>query len=292
MAVTKSPLRYPGGKTQLSNFVSNLIEINKIEECIYIEPFSGGAGVAIELLLTGKVESIVLNDYDKAIHSIWYSILNHTSELINLIRTTPITIGSWYEQKMIHENTKQFQNSLENGFSTLFLNRTNRSGIINAGPIGGYDQKGNYKIDCRFNKKAIIKKIEDIASRKNQIYLYRKDTVELINIIKEDYDCNNSFIFFDPPYYVQGNKLYTNFYKDSNHKSLGQGIATLNDYYWITTYDYAPQIYEIYTQWEGIQSFEYKLQYSAQTKRRAAEYLFASEKTIIDSHDRVKLLQI
>ena len=185
MPKIKSPLRYPGGKSQLASFVANLININNIKNCTYIEPFSGGAGIAIELLLTNKVKRIVLNDYDKSIYSIWYSILNHTDKLISLIENTPITIDSWYEQKNIHEKNKNFRNSLQNGFSTLFLNRTNRSGIINAGPTGGYSQKGNYKLDCRFNKVDIIKKIISIAEEKKRIDLYQKDALALIRIINE-----------------------------------------------------------------------------------------------------------
>lgn len=286
MPVTKSPLRYPGGKTQLAPFVSNLISLNKIKNCTYIEPFSGGAGVAIELLLSNKVERIVLNDYDKSIYSVWYSILNHTDALITLVEKTSIDIENWHLQRKIHKDNKNYRNSLENGFSTLFLNRTNRSGIINAGPIGGYNQIGNYKLNCRFNKSDLIKKIISIYNQKERIELYQKDAVSLIKIIKKNYNQDSSFIFFDPPYFIQGKKLYTNFYKKRDHINLARNIVAMDNWNWIITYDSSTQIYDIYNKYLNIQKFEYQLNYSAQKKSKAIEFLFANNKVTIENYQK------
>lgn len=292
MPVTKSPLRYPGGKTQLYHFVKEVIKLNEIKNCTYIEPYSGGFGTGIELLLNNDVSNVVINDFDKSIFSLWYSILHHTELLIELIEQTPISIDEWYRQKEIHEEYKEYEYSIENGFSTLFLNRTNRSGIIGAGPIGGYAQEGKYKLNCRFNKINLIKKIEDIAKQKNKIDLFQLDALELIDLIPKQYQSNKSFIFFDPPYYVQGKNLYTNFYNHENHKELARSIANLSDYYWITTYDYAPQIQEIYSRFAN-KAFSYELLYSAQQKRKATEFLFASCKTNLPTNNiRVKLNSI
>ncbi|MEN2261393.1 DNA adenine methylase [Enterococcus faecalis] len=288
MPRTKSPLRYPGGKTQLANFVFNTIKINDIKNCVYIEPYAGGFGAGLELLLSNRVSEVVINDYDKSIYSVWYSIINNTEKLIDLIEKTPITMDSWYKQKELHNQNKNYRNSLENGFSTLFLNRTNRSGIISAGPIGGYSQLGEYKLDCRFNKKDLIKKIIDISEQKERIHLYQLDAVKLIDTIKKEYDSKSSFIFFDPPYFVQGKKLYTNFYNEKDHRILAGKIAELEDYYWITTYDHAPPILDMYTNFNN-RAFTYSLLYSAQTKRKAIEYIFASPKTELESQDKIKL---
>lgn len=291
MGHTLSPLRYPGGKTQLAKFVAETIRINGIQDCIYIEPYSGGFGAGLELLFNNDVSEVVINDYDRSIYAVWYSILNNTDNLIQLIEDTPITIGSWYEQKEIHLKNKKYRNSIENGFSTLFLNRTNRSGIISAGPIGGYEQKGNYLIDCRFNKKALIKKIRKIAAHKDRIRLLQKDAIKLIKIIQEDYNPDNSFIFFDPPYFVQGKNLYTNFYKPLDHKKLANKIADLDNFFWITTYDYESQIHEIYNSFPN-SKYYYELLYSVQDKRTAKEYLFSSEKTLLQSLNRVELTKV
>lgn len=291
MPHTHSPFRYPGGKTQLSKFVAETIYQNDIRNCTYIEPYSGGFGAGLDLLLNGHVDEVLINDYDRSIYSVWYSILNNTDQLIELIDQTPITIETWYEQKKIHQETKKYRNSIENAFSTLFLNRTNRSGIINAGPIGGYEQKGNYLLNCRFNKQSVINKIIKIAENRNQIRLLQKDAIQLINIIKTEYNPDNTFIFFDPPYFEQGKNLYTNFYLKKDHKKLAKKISELDDYYWITTYDYQPQIQEIYNTFQNNRYF-YELIYSAQTKRKALEFLFSSEKTILQSQNKIVLTTI
>ncbi|HEP2035132.1 TPA: DNA adenine methylase, partial [Streptococcus pyogenes] len=208
-----SPLRYPGGKSQVYDYVRELVIAN--DAITYIEPYMGGMGIALKLLLNNNVHKIMVNDYDKAIYAFWYSVLNYTEQLIEKINTTPITIDEWKLQREVQKNKNNCDDLLTLGFSTLFLNRTNRSGIIKAGVIGGLKQDGNYKLDCRFNKEKTIKKIKLIASYKKQIKLYNMDAEKFIrlNITKT----KNSFTFFDPPYYTKGPGLYTNFYNHENH---------------------------------------------------------------------------
>ncbi|WP_430597509.1 DNA adenine methylase [Enterococcus sp. AZ177] len=290
MPVTKSPLRYPGGKTQLSKYVKNLIDLNKLNNVTYIEPFAGGAGVAIELLLNRDVSKIVINDYDKSIYSFWNAILNQTDKFIKMIEDTPITIEEWNNQREIYLQNKSKMNSLEGGFATFYLNRTNVSGIINGGPIGGRRQEGAYKLDCRFNKVALISKIIAIAERKSDIKIFRKEANSLIGIIKENYSPNSTFIFFDPPYYVQGKNLYLSFINQKDHKRLARNILSLIDYHWITTYDKNIQIINYYNSAKS--KYEYQLNYSANTKKIATEVLFASPITKVNSFANVSLQEI
>ncbi len=290
MPVTHSPLRYPGGKTQLADFVANLIRINNMENVTYIEPFAGGSGVSLQLLFDGVVDHIVINDYDKSIYSIWNAIINHTEKFIRLIEETPITIEEWHNQKRIYAENRTYMNSLEGGFATFFLNRTNVSGIISGGPIGGQAQTSKYKIDCRFNKTSLIKKIRAIAERKNSITLFRKDANQLVDIINDRYNNDNTFIFFDPPYFLQGQNLYLSFISPKKHIQMKNSIDRLNNFYWILTYDTAPQIAEIYS--DAAQRYKYNLTYSANQKIKATEFLFASERTKLDSFEKVKLENI
>ncbi|WP_088816441.1 DNA adenine methylase [Listeria goaensis] len=290
MPVTKSPLRYPGGKTQLSQFVRNLIEVNEISNTTYIEPFAGGAGVALELLFNNTVEHIVINDYDKSIYSIWHAILNQTDDIIRLIEDTPVTINEWHNQHKIYLESKKYMNSLEGGFATLYLNRTNVSGIINGGPMGGKNQNGKYKLDCRFNKKNLIEKVVNIANYKDKITIFRKDANNLVDIILNRYNPENCFIFFDPPYFEQGKNLYLSFIQKSDHKRMKDSITKLNDYYWMTTYDKNLHIADIYSDIK--KKYEYNLNYSANQKKVAREYLFASNKTKVESFGKVELFRI
>ena len=287
MPVTKSILRYPGGKTQLAKFVSNLITINKMKKTIYCEPFSGGSGISMELLLTNKVDSIILNDLDPSIYSIWFAILHDTDKLIDEVQSTHITMDEWYRQKDIYSELKDIPvYDFRLAVSALFLNRTNRGGIITSGPIGGCEQKSKYSLDCRFNKAGIVKKIHAIASQSHRIRLYMSDAKDLIKDVLLQERAEQLFTFFDPPYYKQGQALYKNAFNHDDHVALSEAIKMMNKYKWITTYDECPEIQSIYTDYR---LFTYKLRYSVNQFREANEYLFASPTTKLKSFDKVKL---
>lgn len=297
----KTPLRYPGGKSQLTEFVSSILRENSIDGT-YIEPFAGGAGIAIELLLSNQIKNIVINDYDPSIFAVWYAIKNDTDNLIKLIAdvpfdyTTPNVISSenminfWSMQKKIHSTIDKSKYTLANAFATLMLNRMNISGIISGGPIGGKSQSGKYKLDSRFNKKTLISKIKNIAEKRDHIFLYNLDANDLIENIKKDFDLKNTFIFFDPPYYVQGKNLYMSFFDNKQHDVLAKNILAMNDYYWITTYDHAPQISELYN--SASKRYEYSLNYSANKRGKALEYLFASPITKLPHLEKMNMTTI
>ncbi|QCT50209.1 DNA adenine methylase [Staphylococcus haemolyticus] len=265
-----TPLRYPGGKSKTYYYIKELIYINNCKT--YIEPYAGGAGVAIALLLNGNIDKIMLNDYDKAIYAVWYSILNHTDEFIKLIKNTNITIEEWKKQKYIYSQKEEIVDLLKLGFATLFLNRTNRSGILKAGVIGGKKQNGKYKLDCRFNKEDICNKIRRISKFKKRIKIYNLDAEIFIkNSITKT---KNSFTFFDPPYYKNGPGLYTNFYSYQNHKSLSKTIDRfMKDKCWILTYD---NCYEIYDMYSHLDFQVYYINYSISTPTKGLEYMFYS----------------
>ncbi|HGO8537547.1 DNA adenine methylase [Streptococcus suis] len=286
MKITYSPLRYPGGKSKLYEYVRELIRLNNCTT--YIEPYAGGAGVALKLLLNNDVNQIMINDYDKAIYALWYSILNYTEELIQLIEETPISIDEWYIQKSIQENKEQTENLLKLGFSTLFLNRVNRSGIIKGGVIGGKHQSGLYKMDCRFNKSNIIDRIKLIASVRNKIKLYNLDAEVFIK--KSISRTKNSLTFFDPPYYEKGPGLYTNFYTYEDHKQLSETIKKyMYNKKWIMTYDVHDAIKVMY---DGYDNKIYYLNYSVTNPSKGREYIFYSKNLKIGSiADFLELVQ-
>lgn len=237
----ESPLRYPGGKTMLYKNVRRFIYKNGLRGSIYTEPFAGGSGLALKLLLNGDVKKIHLNDYDRGIYAFWHSVLNSTEELIKRIINTPITIDERNKQKNI-QSKKDTSSLIDLGFSTLFLNRVNRSGILKAGVIGGKSQKGEYKLDCRFNKVEIIRKITNIASRKEAITLTFLDALELMKTLDT---CKKHFLYLDPPYFVKGQGLYMNFYKKEDHVALREYLF-MSKFKYIVSYDDCTQIREIY----------------------------------------------
>lgn len=196
-----SPLRYPGGKKKLTGFIKDVIECNDLLGGTYIEPFAGGASVALSLLFTEYVNNIVINDIDRSIYAFWHSVINSTEELCRLIRNTTVSVEEWDRQRAVQEH-KGDCDVLELGFSTFFLNRTNRSGIVKGGIIGGREQTGKWKIDCRYNRADLIKRIEKVALYANRIELHNQDAIDFINAIRPVLGAN-VLIYFDPPITIQ-----------------------------------------------------------------------------------------
>lgn len=268
-----SPLRYPGGKNKLSAFIAKVCVDNNINGH-YVEPYAGGASVALFLLFEGFVEKITLNDSDRSIYALWHSVLNKTNQLCELIEKTDITIEEWRRQKKNQKN-KNKVDLLELGFSTLFLNRTNRSGIINAGVIGGIEQNGNYLMDCRFNKPEIITRIKKIASRKKNIRLYKKDALRLIDKIQQEDELENTIFYFDPPYYLKGSSLYMNYYKNEDHLTVSEKIKQIENIQWIVSYDNVPEIQNLYS---IFRKKEYAFKHTAHKSKIGKEILFFSDR--------------
>lgn len=272
MPYTKSPLRYPGGKTSIYKYIRELVRVNNATT--YIEPFAGGCGVALALLLNNDISQIIVNDVDPSIFAFWYSVKNYSTDLIYMIENIEISVDEWEKQKSIQKQ-RDISQPVMLGFSTLFLNRTNRSGIIKGGMIGGKEQSGKYKLDCRFTKETTIRKIKAIAAISERIKVTNLDAVDFIdrNIIGN----RNSLTFFDPPYFNKGPELYTNFYDEDDHLNLANKIKSeLSDYKWIVTYDHCSEINAMYS---GLRALDYFLTYSAQRKRLGLEYMFFSDCT-------------
>ena len=266
-----SPLRYPGGKNRLASFIGLAIQNLNINHCTYVEPFAGGAGVALSLLLNGIVDNIVINDYDKAIYSFWRAIKQDHNALIEKIIETPVTIDEWYRQRDIYSTATSY--SVDLAFATLFLNRTNRSGILNAGPIGGYSQLGEWKLDVRYDRDMLISKIQLIANRRQHITVYNKDIISLLRNYAASFG-DNVFYYFDPPYYNKGQKLYKNFFTHQDHQRIRDVITTEITAPWIITYDDVEEIAELYREFD-LRHFD--LTYSAANKGTASELMIFSD---------------
>jgi DNA adenine methylase len=248
--------------------VESLIKHNGLVGGVYVEPFAGGAGIAWHLLRNHIVENVVINDLSASIYSFWSAVLNHTVDFCEMIESTPVTIDQWYQQKDIQQRQVS---GLELGFSTFFLNRVNRSGIINAGVIGGKAQSGLYKLDCRFNKLDLIKKIQKIASYSRQIQLSNLDAGDFLQTKLTELG-DRVLINIDPPYYNKGKELYQNFFDHEDHVRLANIIANL-DQRWMLTYDDTPEIYELY---KDFNPESFSLNYTAQIKRKGSELIVFS----------------
>lgn len=277
-----SPLRYPGGKLKVVEYIKRLFEVNNLCDGIYIEPYAGGASVALSLLFSEYVRNIKMNDIDRSIFAFWYSVLNDTEALCRMINDTPVNMETWNAQREVQENKKDAE-ILELGFSTFFLNRTNRSGILSGGVIGGKNQNGRFKIDARYNKADLINRIARIAEYADRIELTSLDAVALLKSIK--IPAYKTFCYLDPPYYVKGRDLYLNYYCDADHHAIAQAIKKYKGE-WIVSYDAVDFIKELY---QDYRQSEYYLSYSAGNPSKGKEIMVYSNGLILPDAEIVKV---
>jgi DNA adenine methylase len=276
-----TPLRYPGGKGRLTQYMGRVIEMNGILDGHYVEPFAGGAGIAISLLFLEYVRKIHLNDVNPSVHAFWEAVLEHTEDLCRLIVDTPITMDEWHRQRAVQRQADKVS-VLDLGFSTFFLNRTNRSGIISGGVIGGKEQTGAWKLDARFNKLGLINRIERIAAYRSRISLMRMDAAAFIR----DYlptISDKALVYLDPPYYLKGQGLYQNHYRHEDHAEIAELVRFAIRQRWIVSYDNHIAIRELYC---GFRQEEFGLHYSANNRFRGSEIMIFQD--TLNTPDKVQ----
>jgi DNA adenine methylase len=278
-----SPLRYPGGKGKVSKFFHQVFKDNDLCDGIYVEPYAGGASVALSLLFHEYARKIIINDKDRSLYAFWNCVLNDTDNLCRLIRDTEVNVANWEVQKNIQRNKKDVS-LLELGFSTFFLNRCNRSGIILAGIIGGRNQQGNWKIDARFNKDNLINRINRIANYSTRIELYNEDAVSLCSRLSHELP-DKALFYLDPPYYVKGKELYMNHYNLNDHIEIATQVNEIERQKWVVSYDNVEAIRNLYI---GYRQVYYHLNYSAGNRGLGNEVIIFSDNTNMPNEDILK----
>lgn len=241
-----TPMRYPGGKGKLAAYVKEIIRSNSLYDGEYIEPYAGGAAIALELLFQEYVTQIRINDVSRPVYAFWKSVLYNTEDRCRLIKNTRLSVASWNRQKRIFANPND-HDEMQLGFATFFLNRTNRSGILNGGIIGGRDQTGQWKIGARYNAPELIFRIESIAKMRNRIKLSRRDAISFLRNGLSKWP-QKTLIYLDPPYYDRGSQLYYDYYKPEDHAIVASFVASkMTTRSWIVSYDNIPVIRTLYS---------------------------------------------
>jgi DNA adenine methylase len=275
-----SPLRYPGGKGRLTGHIANLIEMNGLTGGHYSEPFAGGASIALSILYLEYVDHIHLNDLDPAVYAFWRSVVDHTEDLVRLVRDTPLTVDEWRKQHAL-QYVKEPLPTLELGFSTFYLNRTSRSGIIRAGVIGGINQTGKWKIDARYPRDALIRRIEKVASYGSRISLYNMDARDLITNVLPTLP-ERSLIYLDPPYFRYGRRLYKASYEDHDHAGIAAMVGSIRQK-WVVSYNNVEPIRMLYSDYRQ-QTFD--LNYSANRVYEGAEVMVYCDDLVVPAEVR------
>ena len=264
-----SPLRYPGGKARFGPLISQLMASNGLAGGHYLEPYAGGAGVALLLLLDDLVEEIHINDADPAVAAFWRVAVNQSADLVRMVANEPVTIDAWHHWRSVMTN--RVGSELHQGFATLFMNRTNRSGILKGGVIGGKQQCGTYKLGERFMRDVLCTRLERIGVRASAIHVYEEDAKELL-LRCHAFLPLKSLVYLDPPYFAKGAELYRNFYSHKDHDEIARLLLGKRFRRpWIVTYDNADEIRAMYA---SAHSITYELQYTAQTRYMGSEVMF------------------
>ena len=285
-----SPLRYPGGKAVMSPFLKDFIKANNIHNVVYVEPYAGGAGAALNLLFTRQVDKIIIYDASIPIYSFWNSLINHSERFMNLFEQTEVNLEEWHKEKNIFIN-RHSQFSVELGFATFFLNRCNRSGILAAGPIGGrtIEKQSNakYKIDARYIKDRLREKLIKVISHKDLIEVMNNDALFLLQQIDQlpQNEKKHYLIYLDPPYYEHGAELYLNSYTHNDHAELASFLLNRTTIKWVLSYDNVKEIRDLY---KGNQLYTFDLSYSVQEKKQGKELLVTSKNTVLPSQLEIR----
>ena len=271
----KNPLRYPGAKSKLYDYICKLLIAEQRTGCTFYEPFAGSAAISLLLLENQVISKAVLNELDPLLYNFWFSVFNHTEELITLIRNTDITLENWHEFSLYRNNDYlQDKTSVQIGFAGLFLNRTNFSGILKANPLGGLNQQSQYPINCRFNKDKIINSIQQLSLYGNKITLYNLDAIDFMKQALRYKRNRKTFVYIDPPYYKEGVNLYRCYYTHEQHMLLSKFILS-KTYPWLISYDNAEEIRKMYKQ---LSPLTIHMDYSVHTSRNAEELLISNIK--------------
>ena len=271
-----TPLRYPGGKGKLTGFLKMIFEQNSLLDGHYVEPYAGGAGIGLNLLTQGYASCIHLNDLSPGVFAFWHSVVNQPEELCRAIHDVKITKEEWLKQEAIL-NTPADHSLLEVGFSTFFLNRINRSGVLWGSAAGEIKQNKLWKLDPRFNKDDLIRRIEWIAMFRSGVRLYNLDVEEFIKSVLPTLP-SKALIYLDPPYYVKGWWPYEGDYSHDDHVNIARLVKEHIDQHWIVSYDNAPEVIEMY---KGYPTITYDIKYSARDSYKGAEVMFFSDGLII-----------
>ena len=243
----------------MTNLLRNIRALNGLNGNAVAEPFAGGAGASLSLLFLRETHAIHINDLDPAIHDFWYSAVYDSSPMIEYLERTPVSVAEWKRWRDVYRS--ESASRLDRGFAAFYLNRCNRSGIIESGGvIGGLGQAGRWKIDARFNKDTLRMRLERVAAERDRIFVSGLDGIEFIDTL----DAESTFYFIDPPYFKKGPMLYLNGLDPEYHERLAEKLRGMSDAAWVLTYDDCAEIRELYGDWATVHPFT--LRYTARTR--------------------------
>lgn len=270
----------------MAGFLRDVIDLNDLRGCTYYEPYAGGAGAALNLLRDEVVSALYLNDADERVYAFWSSALNDTARFVDRIRKVKLSIAEWQRQHEICAFPKGHSQT-EVGFAAFFMNRCNRSGVLTgAGPIGGYEQTGPWQMDVRFNREGLAERILSLARMKDRIRLSQRDAIVFLkDELPRGQARKQVFVYLDPPYVNNGQRLYLNAYQAADHARLARYLEAQGTLGWVMSYDDSDLVRELYA---AYQMARIPIRYTLQNKRSARELIIAPNHVGVPGSCRVQ----
>jgi len=244
-----SPLRYPGSKRRFAGYVRRVLALNGLRPELFVEPFAGGASVALQLLNDGAVERIGLIDKDPLVAAFWRTVFFDTAWLVRQVETMEVSLERWSFWRKTQPKTVRRQ-----ALKCLFLNRTSFSGILApcAGPIGGRAQQSDYDISCRFPRETLVRRIEQAAALREKVAFvwgvtWPAGIARIARMQSTGRLPADVFYYFDPPFFEKADRLYTHYFTEPDHRKLRDHILT-EKAWWLLSYDSVDRVRELYGQ--------------------------------------------
>ena len=266
-----SPLRYPGGKGCLAPFIADLIAAQRMRPTEYAEPFAGGAGAALRLLINEQVRVVHINDLNPGIAALWRCVFFETEAFVQRIENGAVSMDAWETHRAVYESPSG-ASDLDLGFATFFLNRCNRSGILSARPIGGLQQAGRWKLDARFNRSNLAERVRLLSQYRQRVRITQLDARAFLSNLAAS--GIRVLAYVDPPYLVQGDALYMDSLSAEDHVDLAEHLRA-SPIPWFLTYDAHERVTtELY---KGLRTVQFNIAHTAQVQHVGSEYAVFSD---------------
>lgn len=272
-----SPLRYPGGKARMAQFLGELFaqQVSVMDVEVWIEPFAGGAGAGLALLEARAVPEVWLTEKNPAIAALWRAVLDDHEQLAARVEAAvpDMALYDWAREQVAAAGECAED---ELAFAALVLNRCSRSGMVHpsAGPIGGKSQTGRWTIASRWNGPGLAERITHLQTLSGRIRFTEGDAIRALAGLVDCGFEDEVLAFVDPPYIREGNRLYANGMAAADHQRLAD-VLNASSARWLLTYDDEPVVVdELYPDRRVL---AYQISNTANQARIATEYAVLSD---------------
>ena len=221
MAYSKTPLRYPGGKSKaLPKLCEHLPNLNTYDE--YREPFLGGGSVAIHISRMYPNLQVWVNDLYEPLYQFWRILKRNVddlkSELLELKEEHSDSEGYtdsnlFYEKKEYLEKPLTDTTPMGRAVAFYVTNKCSFSGLSMNSSYSRLASKQNFKADSIKYLPKFSKLIQnwEITNLSYERLLF--DDLNQINTKK--------FLYLDPPYEIKSNLYGT---KGDMHKGFSHEL--------------------------------------------------------------------